>query len=656
LKVRDTGRRGRRAPPAGPPTDAPPAAVTPPAPHPRDALAEERAALEETWADPPGFLGWLATTDHKSIARRYLVTAFVMFALAGVNALLMRLQLARPESELIGPDLYNQLFTVHGTTMMFLFAVPVMGALGVYFVPLMVGTRNATFPRLNALGYWTYLIGGLLMWLALLLNTGADAGWFAYVPLSGPEYGQGRRVDVWSQTVTMTEISALVVAIEIIATAFKQRAPGMSLERVPIFVWAMVVTAFMIVFAMPTVAIASTMLSMDRALGTHFFNPAEGSDPLLWQHLFWFFAHPEVYIIFLPATGLVSTMLPSLVRRPVVGYPLIVGSLITTGFVSFALWVHHMFVSGVGHLGASFFTAASVMIAIPSGVQVFCWIATIATGHPRFTTAFHFVLGFIALFVLGGLTGVMVASIPIDGQVHDTYFVVAHFHYVLIGGSLFPLFGAIYHWFPKITGRMLSERLGRVNFWLLFAGVNLTFFPMHFLGVQGMPRRVYTYMADTGWGGLNLLATVGAFTIALGALCFVGNVLGSLRRGDPAPADPWGGDTLEWLTSSPPPKYGFLRIPYAADRAPLWSSREDVPEVVGLATDRREVLTTTVFGARPDLRLEEPYPTIAPLLTAIGVGGMFISSIFNPWSFVALTVVTLATLVLWAWPGGPVDV
>jgi cytochrome c oxidase subunit I+III len=599
---------------------------------------------------PPGFLGWLGTLDHKRIGRRYVFTAFVMFALAGVNALVMRAQLARPNGGVVGPDLYNQLFTVHGTTMMFLFAVPVMQAMGIYFVPLMVGTRNVAFPRLNALGYWIYLIGCLLLWVAFFTNTGPNAGWFDYVPLAGPEHGAGKRVDVWAQTITFTEISALIAAIEVIVTAFKQRAPGMMLDRVPLYVWAMVVVSFMVIFAMPVVATASLMLQMDRSVATHFFNPAEGGDPLLWQHLFWFFGHPEVYIIFLPATGLVSTMLPSLVRRPVVAYPAMVAALVATGFLSFALWVHHMFVAGVGHVGGAFFTAASLAISIPTGLQIFSWIFTIATGRPRYTTPFLFILGFLFTFVIGGMTGVMIASAHLDSQLHDSFFIVAHLHYVLIGGSVFPLIGAIYFWFPKMTGRLMSDRMGKINFFLLFAGANLTFFPMHILGLRGMPRRIYTYLPETGWGDLNLLATIGAFTVAVGVLLFVGNVVLSLWRGERADDDPWEADTLEWTTASPPPAYNWAELPCVEDRAAAWARTAETPVVVGLATEKREVLVTTVMTAEPDLRHEHPRAGIIPLVTAVACGGTFIGAIFTPWAALIGGILLLATLIPWAWP------
>jgi cytochrome c oxidase subunit 1 len=621
---------------------------------PRDdaALGElsTREWLSRTWATPPGAIGWLSNVDHKVVGRRSLITAVAFFTLGGLLALLMRVQLAKPENNLIGPDLYNQLFTMHGSTMMFLFAVPVMQALGVYLVPLMVGTRAIAFPRLNAFAFWIYLFGGVMLYVAFALNIGPDTGWFSYVPLAGPQYSSGKRVDFWAQMITFTELSSLAIAVSTICTIFKQRAPGMSLQRMPLFVWSLLVTNFMVCFAMPAVMIASTYLLLDRSIATHFFNPAEGGDPLLWQHLFWFFGHPEVYIIFLPALGIVSAVTATFSGRPVFGYPFMVLALLATGFLAFGLWVHHMFATGLPRLGNSFYTAASTMIALPSGVQIFCWIATMWQGRVRLTTPMLFVIGFIVVFVLGGLTGVMLASVPMDLQVHDTYFVVAHFHYVLIGGAVFPLLGGFYYWFPKITGRMLDERLGKWNFWLFFAGFNVTFFPMHILGLGGMPRRVYTYSSELGWGGMNLLATTGAFVLAASVVLFFINVWRSLRVGERAGANPWTASGLEWATESPPPDYNFAHIPVVETSEPLWDQPDELPVAHGLRLDRRELLLTTAGEAEPDLREPSADPSIWPFLAALAATFLFVLSIFTPWGLYIGAVPVAITLIGWFWP------
>jgi len=612
---------------------------------------QDPAVLERIWADSPGLLGWLKTVDHKRIARRYFVTALVFFALAGVMALIMRVQLARPENGLVGPDLYNQLFSMHGTVMMFLFAVPIMQAAGIFLVPLMVGTRNIAFARLNAFSYWIFLFGGIMIFAAFLLNIGPEAGWFSYVPLAGPQYSAGKRTDFWAQLITFTEAASLIVAIEIIVTAFKLRAPGMTLQRIPLLVWAEVVTSFMILFAMPAVMLASSFLISDRLVSTQFYNPSEGGDALLWQHLFWFFGHPEVYIIFIPALGMVSEIISTFASRPAFGYLALVLSLVVTAFLAFGLWVHHMFVTGLPPLGMSFFTAASLLIAIPTGLQIFCWIATLATGgRIRFSTPLMFVVGFFFIFIIGGLTGVMLASVSLDSQLHDSYFVVAHFHYVLIGGAIFPLFGGFYYWFPKLTGRLLSEAAGKWNFWLFFIGFNMTFFPMHLLGLDGMTRRIYTYEADTGWGGLNLLATAGALVIAASVLVFVGNVIVSLRRGARAGDNPWEGTTLEWATSSPPPSYGFAELVLVESRQPLAAREHALTRVTGLPTWGRTSLVTSVPDARPDHISTDPAPSIWPLWSALAVTLLFIGSIFTPWALIWGAVPVTVALIGWFWP------
>jgi cytochrome c oxidase subunit 1 len=565
-------------------------------------LEQERRELEDTWGNPTGVIGWLSHTEHKSIGIRFIVTAFGFFVLAGLLAALMRIQLARPNNTFLSVDLYNQVFTVHGTTMMF------------------------------------------------LLIIGPDNGWFSYPPLAVPEYSYGKRADVWAQLITFSEVSSRVTAICIIVTVMKMRAPGMSLNRIPLFVWSMVVVSIMILFAMPAIMISSTCLILDRLVNTHFFNQAEGGDPILWQHLFWFFGHPEVYIIFIPALGMISSIIPAFTKRAIFGYVVMVLSLVATAFIGFGVWVHHMFATGLPQLGQSFFTASSIMIVVPTALQLFCWIATLWTGRIEFKTPLLYVLAFFFVFVIGGLSGVMIASVPLDLQVHDTFFIVAHFHYVLIGGAVFPLLGAVHFWFPKITGRMLSEGLGRIGVGLLFVGFNLTFFPMHTLGLMGMPRRVYTYQPELGWGGLNLLASAGAAVMTAALLIYLANIVISLRHGAAAGSNPWGASTLEWSTTSPPPSYNYHPGPTVSGRDPLWHPQPDQPVVVGFRTSVREVLITHVLDAEPDHVYEFPPPSIWPFVSAVTVGIMFIGSIFTPWAVIYGSIPPTIALILWFWP------
>jgi cytochrome c oxidase subunit I+III len=613
-------------------------------------LLQTPQTLADTWRDPPGWRGVVGAIDHKTIARRFIVATFVFFFLGGMLALLMRLQLARPELHIVSPEFYNQLFTMHGTTMMFLFAVPVMQAVALYLVPLMIGARSIAFPRMAAFAYWVFVMGGAFLYAGFAVGSGPNTGWFSYVPLASSDYAPGKGVDIWAQMITFTELSALLVAIVLITTIFKMRAPGMTLARMPLFVWATLVTQFMVLFAMPSVMLGSTALILDRLVGTHFYNPVRGGDVLLWQHLFWFFGHPEVYLIFIPPLGFISSILSTFARRPIFGYRAMVLALIATAFLAFGLWVHHMFATNLPEVGKAFFTAASLLIAVPTALQIFCWIATLWKGQLVFRTPLYFVLAFFVILVAGGMTGLMLASVSLDLQVHDTYFVVAHLHYVLMGGAVFPLFGAVYYWFPKFTGRMLGERLGLWHFWLLFVGFNLAFFPMHLLGLHGMPRRIWTYPEGLGWGSMNGLASIGAAVIAVGMALFVVNVLLSLRRGVRAPADPWGAGTLEWSVPSPPPPHNFDAMPVVHGADPLWAPPQQPSHVVGLADDARQVLVTTALSAQPQSRPLFPSPTPWPFWSALATTVLFIGSVYTPWAVVWAALPVTAALIGWFWP------
>jgi cytochrome c oxidase subunit I+III len=617
-----------------------------------------RERLQELWANPPGAWGFFTAVNHRSIGKRFMVTSVVFFFIGGTEALLMRWQLARPQGDVLSPEVYNQIFTMHGSTMMFLFAVPFLEGLAIYVVPLMVGTRDMAFPRLNAFGYWIYLFAGLALHYSLLTLQAPNAGWFNYVPLAGPGFSPGPNIDYWVTMIAFLEVSALAAAVEIVVTIFRQRAPGMTLSRMPIFVWSALVMGFMVIFAMPPLVIASLMLGMDRFLGSHFFHVALGGEPLLWQHLFWFFGHPDVYIMLVPCLGIVSAIVEVAARRRLAGYRYVVLSLITIGFLSFGLWVHHMYAAGLPLMGLGFFSAASMMIIIPSGVAIFAWIATLWGQRPKLHTHTLFVLGFILLIIMGGVTGIMVASVPFDWQVHDTFFVVAHFHYVLVGGIVFPIFAALYFWFPKVFGPRLSERLGRLNFALTFVGINVTFFPMHALGFLGMPRRVYTYLPGLGWEGLNLLATGGAVLLGLAGAVFLVNVAVSLRWGKPAGEDPFEGSTLEWATSSPPPPYNFAILPRVEGLCPLWE--EDPFEDGGYlehpddtAAPPRQTLVTSTVWAVPEHRLLLPGPSPWPFWLASALTFGFLGAMAD----LSLLLIGLAlaglTLFGWHWPGEP---
>ena len=521
----------------------------------------EREKLLGIWETAPGLYGWLATVDHKVIGIRYMCTAFFFLIIGGIEALVMRVQLAQPNLKVLSPDAYNQLFSMHGTTMMFLYALPMLSGFSNYLWPLLLGSRDMAFPRLNALSYWVFLAAGIFLYVSFPIGQAPNGGWFAYVPNTSLKYDPGINMDVFALGLVFLGISTVVGSANFVVTLLRCRAPGMSLNRLPILIWGTFTASAANLLAIPAVSLACVMLWLDRRYGTHFFEVSGGGRPLLWQHLFWIFGHPWVYALVLPAMGIVSDALPVFCRRPLVGYTLVAISTVATMILGFGVWVHHMFATGLPVMSLSFFSAASFVIAIPSAVAVFAWIATIWTGRPQFTTPFLFFAGFVMLFVIGGVSGFMTASVALDWQLTDSYFVVAHLHYVLLGINVFPVVGGLHFWFPKFTGKMMNERLGKWTFWTMFIGFNVAFFPMHITGLMGMPRRVYTYDGNIGVGWLNLVSTIGAFIFAIGILLFLINIWRSLRRGAPAGNNPWDAPTLEWSTDLAAARLQFRNDP-----------------------------------------------------------------------------------------------
>ncbi|MBE7940903.1 cytochrome c oxidase subunit I, partial [Ramlibacter aquaticus] len=613
--------------------------------------------LQALWETGPGLWGWLCSVDHKAIGLRYLVTSFLFLLAGGLEAAVIRWQLAQPGQRLLTPEQYNQLFTMHGVTMIFLYALPVLSGFSNFLWPLILGSRDMAFPRLNAFSYWVFLASGIYLYASFPLGRAPDAGWFNYTPYTGHEFNPGINIDVYALGMVLLGVSTTVGAVNFIVSLLRTRAPGMSINRVPILVWGTLTASVGNLFAVPAVSLAFFMLWMDRQFHSHFFDVAGGGQPLLWQHLFWMFGHPWVYAIVLPAMGIVSDGLPTFCRRPLVGYTPVALATVTTMVLGFGVWVHHMFATGLPPVSLSFFSAASFAIVIPSAVAVFSWLATIWTGRPVFRTPFLFFAGFVVLFVIGGLSGFMTASVPVDRQLTDTYFVVAHLHYVIIGINVFAVVGGIYYWFPKFTGRLLDERLGRWNFWIMFVGFNLAFFPMHVLGLLGMPRRIWTYSADMGWGPLNLLVSVGSVVFALGVAMLLANVALSLRRGALAGDNPWDAPTLEWSVPSPPPPYNFLVIPLIASRHPLWEARLDDRRArsrldAGPLLDHgRETLGTTALDAEPDVILRMPGDSPAPLLLTLSLVGLFTGLLVHAWWVAGVGGAAAAlAMLLWLWP------
>jgi cytochrome c oxidase subunit I+III len=611
--------------------------------------------LERMWAERPGVLGWLTTTDHKRIGLLYFWTTLVFFGAGGVEALLMRTQLATANNTVLGPNVYDQLFTTHGLTMIFWFIIPMTtGAFGNYLIPLMLGARDMAFPRLNALSFWVFLASGIFLYVGLFLGFGPNAGWFDYVPLASRLYDPGRNIEFYTLGLLFNSLASTITAANFIVTIFKCRAPGMSFNRIPLFCFAFLAASFGLLFALPSLGGDLIYLFLDRNVGTHFFDPAHGGSTLLWQHLFWFFGHPEVYILIVPAFGIATEIIPAFTQRKMIAFPLVAIAELLVVFIGFGVWAHHMFATGIPTVTLVFFAGASAMVVIPSTIQVFAWSSTIFTGRPQFKTPLLFVVGFILFFVAGGLTGIMFIAIPFDQQMTDTYFVVAHFHYIIFGAAVFPIFGGMYYWFPKVTGRMYFERPGQISFWIIFVGTNLLFFPMHIVGLLGMPRRVYTYPGGLGWTVYNVLETAGGFITTAGILLLFGNLVASYFRGPRAGPDPWRGPTLEWTVASPPPEYNFAVIPKVSSAYPNWDERDRdldkqrIAAGVGVLDDGHEQAISTPFDGHADEIVRMPHGSPWPVLVALCVSAMFAVLTIGKFTVaVVLGVFLLLTLAGW---------
>jgi cytochrome c oxidase subunit 1 len=621
-------------------------------------MTSNAAAASTPAAENTGIWSWITTVDHKRIGTLYLWTALTFFIIGGLEAVLIRTQLAAPNMGFVSAETYNQLFTMHGTTMVFLAIMPLSAAFFNYLIPLQIGARDVAFPRLNAFSYWIYLFGGIFITLPILFSVAPDGGWFGYAPLTTNRFSMGTNIDFWVLGLQILGISSLAAAFNFITTIINMRAPGMTLMRMPMFTWMSFVVQFLLILAFPPITIALFFLLMDRFFGTNFYAIAAGADPLLWQHLFWVFGHPEVYILILPAFGLVSEVLPTFSKKPLFGYNVMVYSGIMIGFLGFGVWAHHMFAVGMGAVADTIFSMMTMLIGIPTGVKIFNWIATMWSGEIRFTVPMKFAIALIAMFTIGGISGVMHSSPPADLQQTDTYFVVAHFHYVLFGGSIMGIFAGIYHYFPKMTGRFMSEKIGNWHFWLTFIAFNLTFFPMHFAGMLGMPRRVYTYDAGQGWEVFNLMATAGTYLLVVATLFFVWNFIRSGKKGEIAGNDPWGAGTLEWSIPSPPPEYNFAQIPEVTSRYPLWDLK-DPSKTAGIDHSHADALTITDAHAVPvheeterhtakELGIPMPFPTFKPFVAAFGIVAMFSGLLFmrNDMFAVSLTVI-LSGAALW---------
>jgi cytochrome c oxidase subunit 1 len=605
---------------------------------------DQQHAHAAAHGEKTGLWSWLTTVDHKRIGILYGATAFFFFLLGGLEALIIRIQLSRADSTFIDPDTYNQLFTMHGTTMIFLAIMPLSSMFFNYLIPLMIGARDVAFPRLNAFSYWVFLLGGLLLNSSFLFGAAPDTGWYGYANLTSRQYSPGLNVDFWNMGLQILGVASLAAAVNFFVTIVNLRAKGMTMMRMPIFVWMSFITQILLLLAFPVIAVALILLMFDRFWGTHFFVPAGGGDPLLWQHFFWIFGHPEVYILILPAFGIISEVLPVFSRKPLFGYAAMVFSGIFIAFLGFGVWSHHMFTTGMGPIADTFFSLSTMLIAIPTGVKIFNWLGTMWFGSLQFRTPMYFAVGFIAMFIIGGLSGVMHSPPPADLQQNDTYFIVAHFHYVMFGGSIFALVAGAYYWWPKMFGRMLNEGPGKLHFWLMLIGFNLTFFPMHFVGLNGMPRRTYTYPKELGFELLNQIETAGAFVLGLSFLVFLINVIRTSRLPRNAPADPWNGATLEWAIPSPPQEWNFDQLPVVHGRDPHWEHKREhggpLPE------------PPHTSGAGIHL----PNPSYWPLVSAFGVTAIFVAIMMSPkwgpWGIVAAVALLFFGIYNWLFEKG----
>ncbi len=609
--------------------------------------------LTYLWETPKTLWGELTTVDHKKLGMRYLVTSLVFLLAGGIEALIMRLQLAQPDGRLLGPEAYDQFYSMHGVTMIYWYAAPILSGFSVYMVPLLIGARDMAFPRANAFSYWIFLFSGIFLYTSLLIGQAPHAGWFAYPPYTEKMYSPALGMDYYAIALVFLTISQTVGGINFLVTIFRHRAPGMSVNRMPLFLYSTSTNSVLSILAMPTLCVACVFLLLDRNWNMHFFDVTHGGSTLLWQQLFWFFAHPWVYIIFLPATGMISMLLPVFCRRPIVGYAYVAIATVLTGAFGFGVWMHHMFATGEPSMSMTYFSAASMMISLFSTIQVFAWIATLWGGRPVLNTSMCFALAFIAVFIIGGLNGTISALIPFDWQLNDSYWIPAHIHYVLVGANLFPVLAGFYYWLPKMTGRMMNERLGMVSFWMTLIGMNATFFPMHFLGLLGMPRRIFTYAPGMGWSGWNMAVTVGAFVLATGIILSIINFLVSAKYGPPAGPNPWNADTLEWSTPSPPPPYGSVHIPTVQSRHPLWDTHDEEydPEDARVLDRERMTISTTWLDARPVALAKMPEDSIWPLVLSLAISAIAaLVLIRSLWWTLAPIVAGLAVTALWLWP------